>query len=300
MSAAGVPAELNNLGAPITATTQNPSGLADFQVTSDPAPAATQHDEHRSSAGNTLADEEGDKSVDAEKVEAMYTGDSKQKRLPADSSEDIVAELEPHHVSVHRGKEEFAALERKYSTLSQRSQHELHRPTTRHSIRSSFSRKDRVVSRLTQDEAEKAKEGEGEFNLVEVLRSSRENQDEAGIKRKAVGVIWEDHEVIGAGGMRINIRNFSSAIIEQFMMPALKVLGIFGVNPFAPKPKNILYPSSGLLKPGEMCLVLGRPEAGCTTFLKTITNQRAGYMDIKGNVEYAGVGWKEMRKRYGG
>lgn len=301
MSAAGVPAELNNLGAPITATTQNPSGLANSQVTSGPVSSATQHDEHRSSAGNTLADEEDDKAVEAEKAEAIdAAGDGKQKRLPADSSEDIVAELEPHHVSVHRGKEEFATLERKYSNLSQRSQHELHRPTTRHSVRSSFSRKDRVVSRLTQDDAEKAKEGEGEFNLVEVLRSGRENQDEAGIKRKAVGVVWEDHEVIGAGGMRINIRNFSSAIIEQFMMPAIKVLGIFGFNPFAPKPKAILHPSSGLLKPGEMCLVLGRPEAGCTTFLKTITNQRAGYMEINGNVEYAGVGWKEMRKRYAG
>ncbi|OWZ65343.1 hypothetical protein AYX14_06242, partial [Cryptococcus neoformans] len=80
MSAAGVPAELNNLGAPITATTQNPSGLANSQVTSGPVSSATQPDEHRSSAGNTLADEEDDKAVEAEKAEAIdAAGDGKQK-----------------------------------------------------------------------------------------------------------------------------------------------------------------------------------------------------------------------------
>lgn len=49
-----------------------------------------------------------------------------------------------------------------------------------------------------------------------------------------------------------------------------------------------------------MCLVLGRPGSGCSTFLKSITNQRDSYMAVNGNVEYAGVGWEEMRKRYSG
>lgn len=58
--------------------------------------------------------------------------------------------------------------------------------------------------------------------------------------------------------------------------------------------------SSGVLKPGEMCLVLGCPGAGCTTFLKTIANQREGYAKISGDVLYAGISAEEMAKYYKG
>lgn len=49
---------------------------------------------------------------------------------------------------------------------------------------------------------------------------------------------------------------------------------------------NILKGFSGVTKPGEMVLVLGRPGSGCTTFLKVIANQRAGYSKVRGQVMY--------------
>lgn len=58
--------------------------------------------------------------------------------------------------------------------------------------------------------------------------------------------------------------------------------------------------SSGVLKPGEMCLVLGCPGAGCTTFLKTIANHREGYANVTGDVLYAGIDATEMEKYYKG
>jgi ATP-binding cassette, subfamily G (WHITE), member 2, SNQ2 len=64
--------------------------------------------------------------------------------------------------------------------------------------------------------------------------------------------------------------------------------------------RTILHPSSGLLKPGEMCLVLGCPGSGCTTFLRTITNQREGYANVGGKVLYAGMNADEMAKFYKG
>lgn len=63
---------------------------------------------------------------------------------------------------------------------------------------------------------------------------------------------------------------------------------------------NIYVRSSGLLKPGEMCLVLGCPGSGCTTFLKTIANERKDYARILGDVRYAGIDAHEMAKRYKG
>ena len=222
----------------------------------------------------------------------------------ARSSQDHVAELGEGRVSVRKGKEEFAALERRFSNMSQHSQ-ELQRSNTRASRRSQsgFVRPEKTATRQSQKIVDSEKGGkteDDEFNLADVLRSGRDKSDQSGIKRKKVGVVWEDLEVVGGGGLKINIRNFLSAIIEQFLMPVLMILGWFGYKPFAAKPKTILHTSSGVMKPGEMCLVLGRPGSGCSTFLKSITNQREGYLSVNGDVSYAGVGWKEMHKLYAG
>jgi ATP-binding cassette subfamily G (WHITE) protein 2 (SNQ2) len=58
--------------------------------------------------------------------------------------------------------------------------------------------------------------------------------------------------------------------------------------------------ASGVLKPGEMCLVLGCPGSGCTTFLKAIANKREEFAKVSGNVLYAGIDAAEMEKYYKG
>ena len=64
--------------------------------------------------------------------------------------------------------------------------------------------------------------------------------------------------------------------------------------------QTILHPQSGVVKPGEMCLVLGCPGAGCTTFLKAIANERTDYAGVLGDVRYAGIDAEEMAKMYKG
>jgi ATP-binding cassette subfamily G (WHITE) protein 2 (SNQ2) len=49
-----------------------------------------------------------------------------------------------------------------------------------------------------------------------------------------------------------------------------------------------------------MVLVLGRPGSGCTTFLKTIANQRGGYLAVNGEVSYGGIDAAEMDRLYRG
>lgn len=241
--------------------------------------------------------------------------------LKTSNNSSFVGELEDRHVSIRRGKEEFAALERRFSNMSQNSAEAppnlLRRVSTGMSFRSAQSgglgaRPHRTITQQSmKTEAPSAAMDiekmagteaaeDGEFNLADELRAGRRAKDDAGIAHKAVGVVFEDLEVIGGGGMRMNIRNFSSAVIEQGMMPVLKVMGLFGYNPFAPKPKTILHKTSGVLRPGEMCLVLGRPGSGCSTFLKAIANQRDSYLAVNGNVEYAGIEAKTMHKLYAG
>lgn len=49
-----------------------------------------------------------------------------------------------------------------------------------------------------------------------------------------------------------------------------------------------------------MCLVLGCPGSGCTTFLKAIANERGDYARVSGDVRYAGIDASEMAKTYKG
>ncbi|KAG8684720.1 hypothetical protein FRC09_015185, partial [Ceratobasidium sp. 395] len=81
-------------------------------------------------------------------------------------------------------------------------------------------------------------------------------------------------------------------------MPLIIAKSLFG-PPFS-APKTILHSFDGAVRPGEMVLVLGRPGAGCSSFLKTIANQRGSFMSVEGDVQYAGIPAQEFGKRFAG
>lgn len=81
----------------------------------------------------------------------------------------------------------------------------------------------------------------------------------------------------------------------------------FGKNLISKGPKKtagkppvriLLDDFSGVIKPGEMVLVLGRPGSGCSTFLKMIGNQQFGFEEITGDITYGGTDASEMHKKY--
>ncbi|KAL4934312.1 pleiotropic drug resistance family ABC transporter [Aspergillus undulatus] len=64
---------------------------------------------------------------------------------------------------------------------------------------------------------------------------------------------------------------------------------------------EILRNFDGLVKSGEMLVVLGRPGSGCSTFLKTIAGEMNGiYMDKASELNYQGIPAKQMRKQFRG
>lgn len=76
-------------------------------------------------------------------------------------------------------------------------------------------------------------------------------------------------------------------------------MNIFGIGKKG-REVNILKDFRGVVNPGEMVLVLGRPGSGCTTFLKVIANQRYGYTGIDGEVLYGPFDAKTFAKQYRG
>jgi ABC-type multidrug transport system ATPase subunit len=53
--------------------------------------------------------------------------------------------------------------------------------------------------------------------------------------------------------------------------------------------RYLLKDFSGLLRPGEMMLVVGRPGSGCTTFLKSLAGLTSSYAGKEGGVYYGAL-----------
>ncbi|KAJ5676892.1 ABC multidrug transporter C [Penicillium maclennaniae] len=64
---------------------------------------------------------------------------------------------------------------------------------------------------------------------------------------------------------------------------------------------QILRDFDGLVKSGEMLVVLGRPGSGCSTFLKTLAGDMNGiYKDDKSYMNYQGISDKKMTNQFRG
>ncbi|KAI0323043.1 ABC-2 type transporter-domain-containing protein [Amylostereum chailletii] len=197
---------------------------------------------------------------------------------------------EGDHVNVAEAEAHFYALEHQLSIQSQKGlkQHERGLPH--------FGDIEKGAS--SDDE------GEGTFNLRDYLQSSNDVNQAAGIKHKRVGVTWRDLQVeaFGGAGFKVYITTFDVAVLRSGLTIILWIWSF--IAQFLPK-KNvvttpILHKQSGVVKPGEMVLVLGCPGSGCSTFLKSIANQRGEYSKVEGDVRYAGIDASEMAKYYKG
>jgi ABC-type glutathione transport system ATPase component len=64
--------------------------------------------------------------------------------------------------------------------------------------------------------------------------------------------------------------------------------------------KLILEEIEGVVKEGEMLLVLGRPGSGCSTLLKTLAGMTGSFRGWTGDIMYSGVSIHEIKERFGG
>ncbi|KAG8926047.1 hypothetical protein FRC00_003339, partial [Tulasnella sp. 408] len=129
-----------------------------------------------------------------------------------------------------------------------------------------FARLERALTQNSLKDAKRDLEKDDEderFNLRDYFQNNHDANDANGVRHKHVGVVWDDLSV--EWPTRPILRNFN-----------------------------------GVLKPGEICLVLGVPGSGCSTFLKVIANQRGAYAKVTGDVKYAGIDSDEMAKKYSG
>ena len=148
-----------------------------------------------------------------------------------------------------------------------------------------------------------ASEKEDDFELGQFMREGHFEKRKNGQSAKKVGVVYKNLTVKGVGSTASFARTLPDAILGTFgpdlyrivtnLFPALK----FGKNKHM---RTLIHDFSGVVKDGEMMLVLGRPGSGCSTFLKVIANNRESYAAVEGGVSYGGIPADKQRKQFRG
>lgn len=159
-----------------------------------------------------------------------------------------------------------------------------------------------VEKELEADDA--LEKHEEEFALGPFIREGHfEKRTEDGGSAKKVGVVFKNLTVKGSGSTSNYAPTLPDAILGTFGPNLYRIVSRF--IPFLkfgrPEPTRILCNDfTGVVRDGEMMLVLGRPGSGCTTFLKAIANQRGGYAEVAGSVTYGGITAEKQHAHYRG
>ena len=131
-----------------------------------------------------------------------------------------------------------------------------------------------------------------QFNLVRYLRKMMKLIEQDNIMLKHSGVLMKGVNVSGSGAAL----NYQGTV-DSFLLAPFRLKNAFGHKTHRQILKNI----NVLLESGELLIVLGRPGAGCSTFLKTMTGESHGLnLDKKSTVTYSGISQKRMMKEFKG
>ncbi|KAE8149283.1 ABC-2 type transporter-domain-containing protein [Aspergillus avenaceus] len=136
----------------------------------------------------------------------------------------------------------------------------------------------------------------GQFDQYKWTRKTLKLLDKEGIPRpRSTGAVFQNLNVSGSGAA-LQYQNTVGSILVAPLRPQ----NWLSLAKRAPE-KEILRNFDGLLKSGEMLIVLGRPGSGCSTFLKTLCGQLHGLKLRKSSeIQYNGIPMEKMHKEFKG
>lgn len=195
----------------------------------------------------------------------------------------------------NRAVEEYEELRRELTNLSktESKQRRLsHAETT-------ASRRTKTT---TNDEEAGPEEKEDDFELGSFVREGYFEKRKGDQSAKRVGVVYKNLTVEGIGASATFVKTLPEAILGTFGPDLYKLIARF--VPFLQfkggERRALVNDFTGVVRDGEMMLVLGRPGSGCSTFLKAIANNRETFADVKGDVTYGGIPAEKQKKMYRG
>ncbi|KAF8749247.1 ABC transporter [Rhizoctonia solani] len=188
----------------------------------------------------------------------------------------------------HFDVEGCAALSPTLSRSSQRRRPELINENARENSSGSGTQRPESVGTLVQGEPDN-----GKFDFAHHVRALLNQADDEDIKHRQLSVGFTDLTVQGLGAAA----KYQPTIWSIWSPKAIKQ-GIQQAR--HPPVKDILSNFNGVVRSGEMLLVLGSPGSGCTTLLKVLANQRQGYHKVIGDVSYDGIDPEYLSAHYRG
>lgn len=148
---------------------------------------------------------------------------------------------------------------------------------------------------------EDEEEQDEEFQLDQFMRDGHFEKRIEDRSAKKVGVIWKNLTVKGVGTTATTVKTLPDAVFGTFGPDLYRIITRFfpalRLNRHA-QTRTLLHDFTGVLRDGEMMLVLGRPGSGCSTFLKTISNNRKSYAAVEGEVSYGGISAEKQKKHF--
>lgn len=147
-----------------------------------------------------------------------------------------------------------------------------------------------------------ANDSEDEFELGEFMREGHFEKRTDGISAKRLGVVYENLSVRGNGSAATFVRTVPDAILGTFGPDLYNNITRFfpSLRFRQPPQRTLINDFTGVVRPGEMMLVLGRPGSGCSTFLKAVSNNRDSYAAVEGDVSYGGISARDQKKHFRG
>ncbi|KAK5020390.1 ATP-binding cassette transporter snq2, partial [Cryomyces antarcticus] len=214
--------------------------------------------------------------------------------------------------------EDYEALRRNLTNLS-RTRSQLSRTKSRQETGSLYQTLSRVSGRPTESrksirrtatrgeesevgDVEAGPDDKDEFELDTFMREGHFEKRVDGRSAKKVGVVYKNLTVKGIGSTASFVRTLPDAILGTFGPDLYRIVSGFvpALRKKNSQTRTIIKDFTGVVRDGEMMLVLGRPGSGCSTFLKAVSNNREGYAEVTGEVSYGGIPAVKQKKMYRG
>lgn len=156
-------------------------------------------------------------------------------------------------------------------------------------------------SRIGED-PEKDEKDEEDFELGEFMREGHFEKRKDGRSAKKVGVVFKNLTVEGVGASASFVKTLPEAVLGTFGPDLYRLVSRFvpALRVRTGETRTLINDFTGVVRDGEMMLVLGRPGSGCSTFLKAIANNRESYASVTGDVSYGGIPASKQRDHFRG
>lgn len=132
------------------------------------------------------------------------------------------------------------------------------------------------------------------FDLSKFLKTMRHQLEAEGIQMHQLGLVYKNLNVFGSGAA-LQLQQ----TVADFLQAPLRIGEWFSFG--NKERKQILRSFDGVIRSGELLIVLGRPGSGCSTLLKTMCGELHGLeLDEQSTVHYNGIPQNRMMKEFKG